>query len=127
MMWYSFQAAWTTERDALQRQIFKEESKRIRTELLRVFAQNNQGELDNISDKLDDDEYSGYFKETLVYIKEIYEKKLREKKEAMENTLVQAKVQWNRDQHEQIQKMIAVIKIFFFGTVSVEELENIVD
>ena len=121
------QAAWTTERDTLQQQIFKEESKRIRTELLRVFAQNDQGEVDNFPEKLDDDEYNGCFKETLAYVKEIFEKKLREKKDDMENTLMQAKVQWKRDQHEQIQKMLAVMKILLFGTFSVEDHENIID
>ena len=108
----SFQANWETERNSLQQQILKEESVRIRTELLRGFAEEmsemSDGENNiRVQDDSDKDVYSE-LKESIAYVKSVYEKKFNLQKVKYEDQVRKLEEWWQKEQIRVLDEQIKV-------------------
>ena len=108
----SFQANWETERNSLQQQILKEESVRIRTELLRGFAEEmsemSDGENNiRVQDDSDRDVYSE-LKESIAYVKSVYEKKFNLQKVKYEDQVRKLEEWWQKEQIRVLDEQIKV-------------------
>ena len=100
-------------------EILKEESQRIRGELLLDFSEDDHSEKFEGAMEYDED-LSGELREFIQYMKSVYSKKLRELKEVMEDQSEKR----NEEKEERIRKQIKVSLTYINKVIDVPLLPS---